>query len=80
MESNEQTKLMDKIETEVQKHGTDWQLSKGREDWMEEVKRLAKEHICITHRHRHQYSDSKKVGRMKAREGGEVGKGAMDIF
>ena len=47
VESNEQNKLMKKIEIEAWTHGTDWQLSEGRVEggtrW--KVKGLAKEHM-----------------------------------
>ena len=33
-----------------------------RGDWMKEVKGLAKEHICTTHRHRQQCGDGQKEG------------------
>ena len=36
MESNEQNKLTNKIETEAWVYGTDWQLSEGEGDWMRE--------------------------------------------
>ena len=37
LESNEQNKVINEIETEAWTHGTDWQLLEGRgEDWMKE--------------------------------------------
>ena len=51
--------LTNKIETEAQLQGTDWQLPEGRGQgtgW-KKVKELAKEHICITHEHGQWWGD-----------------------
>ena len=37
----------------------------GRGDWMKEGEGSAKEHICITHRHRQQCDDGLREGRVE---------------
>ena len=57
VESNVQDKLINKIKTEAWIRGTD--RSQGEMgDW----KRLGKEHICMTHRHRQQCEDCLRWG------------------
>ena len=63
MESNEQNKLMNKIETEA---WNIWnRLTAVRGEWGEtgwkKVKGLAKEHVCMTPRHR-QWYDGQREG------------------
>ena len=69
VESKEQNKLTNKIETEAWTHGTDWQPSEGREQietgW-KKGKGLAKEYRCMTLRHRQQCGDGQTEGRAAA--------------
>ena len=46
MESNEQNKLTNTIKPEARTHGTDWQISEGRE-MGDHWERLAKGHPCV---------------------------------
>ena len=76
MESKKQNKLMNKIEAEA--WGTWNRLKAVRGErcwghWMKEVKRLAKQHICMTHRHRQQCGDGQRAGGGGQRQG--VGNG-----
>ena len=53
-ESNEQNKLMSKIEPVAWEHETDWQQPEGREEGYNSGKKwkgLVKKHVWTTHRH-----------------------------
>ena len=82
METNEQNKLMNKIEIEVWTHGTGWQLSKRSEEGragVKKVKGLVKEYVCRTHRHRQQCDGRKEVGQGAGRRWAE-GAGNEDFY
>ena len=62
VESNEQNKLMNKIQTEAWIHGAVEQckwVGRGGSGW-EKMKGLDKEHVCLTHRHRQQCGDGQR--------------------
>ena len=59
-ESNEQSKLMNKIGPWAWKHGTDWQWPEGRregDNGGKKGKGLVKEHVWMTHGHGQQCGD-----------------------
>ena len=83
MESNEQNKLTNNIETEAWLHRTDWQLSEengeGKTGW-KKVKGLTKEYVCITHRHRPQCSEGQREGGEELGGGGQRGEMEISVY
>ena len=56
MESNEQNKLMNKLEPQIWKHGTDWKWPdrKGEGDNGRKKEGIDKEHVWMTQEHEQQ--------------------------